>query len=304
MKQALKAGTRGSRLALWQTDYITATLQGAFPDLVCERTIFTTRGDRILNTPLPQIGGKGLFTAELEHALRAGVIDIAVHSLKDLPTKNAPGLIIGAVPVRAPVHDVLVASRRCTLSSLPGGALLGSSSHRRAAQARALRPDLDIRPIRGNVETRIGKVLDGQYEGTLMAAAGLYRLGLTDHIVEELSFDVMLPAPGQGALGVQCREDDDDTLALLGTIESPNTRGATTAERSFLAALGGGCSTPIAAYSTVTETGHYQMTTLVASTDGEIVIRAEGINADPEALGKALAEEALAQGAAEVLAHV
>lgn len=292
-------GTRTSDLAMWQTNHIMDRLQAAWPGITCRLQPFITQGDKTLDKPLPVIGGKGLFTAELERSLLAGAIDLAVHSLKDLPVEDTPGLTIGAITSRADVRDALVARNGWTLATLPPGAVVGTSSTRRAAQLQALRPDLTIRSIRGNVDTRVRKVLTGDYDATLLALAGLERLDLVDHITEHLALDVMLPAPGQGALAVQCRAADSETLALLAALDDCAVRLAVTAERTFLHALGGGCSAPVAAYAQVIEQhGQYQLhlQALVASADGQQIIRVSGVGTTA-ALGEQLAAQALQQGA-------
>lgn len=304
----LTVGARTSPLALWQTQYVIDALQAAWPGLACNVVPISTLGDRTqaLGQPLPEIGGKGLFTLELEEALRNGAIDLAVHSLKDLPVDDAPGLTLGAITVRADVGDALVAQNGWTLATLPPGAVVGTSSTRRAAQLLAARPDLTIRSIRGNVETRIRKVRDGQYDATVLAAAGLMRLGLAEAVTEWLPLAVMLPAPGQGALAVQCRIDDETLLQLLALIDEPATRAAVTAERAFLHGLGGGCSAPVAAYAHPTNaTSHgLHLRALVASPDGRKIIRVEGdgdLVEGGHALGAQLAAQALTEGAAAVL---
>lgn len=291
-------GTRRSQLARWQTEHVAGLLQAAWPGLVCQVEPFTTRGDQTLDKALPEIGGKGLFTAELEAALRNGSIDLAVHSLKDLPVEDAPGLTIGAIVGRADVRDVLVARNGWTLETLPPGAVVGTSSVRRQAQLQAYRPDLTFRTIRGNVETRIRKVLSGEYDATVLAAAGLQRLGLEEAISQWLSLEVMLPAPGQGALAVQCRADDTQTLNLLAAIDNRAVRAAVTAERAFLQALGGGCAAPVAAWARQDDTGLLLMDALLASQPGTsapgsspAVARVRGRDADPYALARRLAEE-------------
>ena len=300
----LVLGTRRSELALWQTNHVAQLLQAAWPGLVCTLAPMDTRGDRVLHQPLPEIGGKGLFTAELEDALRAGAIDLAVHSLKDLPVDETPGLTIGAIPARGDVQDGLVTAHGWTLASLPQGAVVGTSSTRRRAQLLAARPDLDVRSIRGNVQTRVGKVLTGDYQATVLAQAGLQRLNLLDVVSEWLALDVMLPAPGQGALAVQCRADDHTTLDMLAAIEDSATRAAVTAERMFLQELGGGCAAPIAAYTAATgERGLLAMRGLVGTGDGRRILRVAGSGAQPEELARSLAEQALALGARELLAH-
>lgn len=305
-------GARASALARWQTDWVMARLREAWPGLEIQMRCFTTTGDRLLDRPLPEIGGKGLFTEELEVALRQGRIDIAVHSLKDLPIDDAPGLMLGAISEREDARDVLISREGWTLSSLPQGARVGTSSLRRSAQLLAVRPDLTLLPLRGNVDTRVRKALNGDYDAVVLAAAGVLRLGLGAHISEYLSFDVMLPAPGQGALAVQCRAEDGATLELIRVIDHAPTRAAVTAERAFLQALGGGCSAPVAAFAHFPSPlppspdgrgagGEGHMTALVASPDGRRLIRVSGSNEDPIALGALLAGEALARGARELL---
>jgi hydroxymethylbilane synthase len=213
--------TRPSALARWQTDYVADLLRRAHPGLDIRIEVIVTKGDRILDKPLPVIGGKGLFTAELERALHEGRVDAAVHSLKDLPVEDAPGLTIGLTPPRADVRDVLICPAGHTLETLPAGAVVGTSSPRRQAQLLAVRPDLTVKSIRGNVDTRIRKAREGQYDAVVLAAAGVTRLGLNEHITQFLPLDVMLPAPAQGVLGVQCRADDERTLALLAAVDMP-----------------------------------------------------------------------------------
>jgi hydroxymethylbilane synthase len=304
-RRTLVLGSRTSPLAQWQTYHIVSLLQAAWPGLVCRVRDFVTRGDKSLDRPLPEIGGKGLFTAELEEALRRGEIDVAVHSLKDLPVEDAPGLAVGAIPGRAGVQDVLIAPAGHTLAALPAGSVVGTSSIRRQAQILAARPDLQVRSIRGNVETRLRKGLAGQeYAATVLAAAGLERLELTDQVAEWLPLNLMLPAPGQGALAVQCRAGDTAVLDLLAAIEEPAVRAAVTAERAFLTALGGGCAAPIAAYAWPDEPGTMLMTGLVASPDGRRLIHVRGSGTDPHQLAADLAQQAREQGAAGILAGI
>jgi len=267
--------------------------------------VISTAGDRTQDSgePLPSIGGKGLFTAELERALRDGAIDVAVHSLKDLPTEDAPGLAIGAVTEREDVRDCLVARTAGSLEELPVGAVVGTSSLRRSAQLAALRPDLEIRSIRGNVDTRIRKVADGEYDAAVLAAAGIRRLRLDNVVTEWLSDETMLPAPGQGALAIQCRVDDRSVLALLAALDDPAARAETTAERAFLRRLGGGCAAPVAALAATTTTPRVRLQGLVASVDGRQVVRVTG-EGEPADVGERLAEEALSLGADRILAGV
>jgi hydroxymethylbilane synthase len=300
----LTFAARPSALARWQTRWVIQQLQVKWPDLQCQEVAILTQGDRILDRPLPEIGGKGLFTQELEAELLNGHVQAAVHSLKDLPVGDSPNLTIGAVPARADARDALVSSRGYRLMELPEGARVGTSSLRRSAQLLSVRPDLRVEPLRGNVDTRLRKALDGQYDAILLAGAGLARLGLENQVSEWLPYEVMLPAPGQGALAVQCRSSDAETLRLLAVIEDPPTRAATVAERAFLSDLGGGCALPVAAYAAVQSGGVrplISMTGLVASLDGTRTIRVHGTGDDPRSLGAKLAQEALRQGAHEIL---
>jgi hydroxymethylbilane synthase len=292
--------TRPSALARWQTRWVIQALQDKHPNFSFREQVISTQGDRILDRPLPEIGGKGLFTLELEEELLSGQVHAAVHSLKDLPVDNPPGLTIGAVPPRAEVRDALVSYRGETLSQLPYRARVGTSSLRRAAQLLALRPDLTLLSLRGNVDTRLRKVHAGEYDAIILAGAGLVRLDLQDKVSEWLPLEQMLPAPGQGALAVQCRSDDEKTLELLKTLEDGQTRQATTAERAFLAALGGGCAVPVAAYAHV-HAGELHLEGLVAALDGTQVIRVQRNGEFPEELGAACAQEAIDQGASQIL---
>lgn len=299
----LRLGTRGSTLARWQTDHIAALLKTAWPGLVVEIEVLHTQGDRILDKPLPLIGGKGLFTAELEAALYSGAIDLAVHSLKDLPTELAPGIVIGAIPMRASVHDVVVSRSRRPLAMLPPGAVVGTSSRRRSAQLLHAYPHLRTADIRGNVDTRIRKALDpdGPYDAIVLAAAGVERLDRSDAVTEMLPLDLMLPAPGQGALAVQCR-DDIRLLHLLQPLDDAATRAAVTAERAFLSGLGGGCAVPVAAYAAIVQ-GRLHLRGRVASLDGRDFVDVTGDAAPEDAaeLGAALAAQSLTQGATQLL---
>ncbi len=299
-RAAITLGTRPSKLAQWQTAHTLAQLQAAWPGLNFRIVTLTTEGDRILDRPLPEIGGKGVFTAELESALRSSEIDLAVHSLKDLPIDPAPGLCLGSVSERASAQDVLISAAGHSLAALPQGARVGTSSLRREAQLRAVRPDLKILPLRGNVDTRLRKAQEGEYDAIVLAAAGLERLELAASITQYLPFELMLPAPGQGVLAVQCRADDADLLQLLRPIHNEPAFRAVTAERAFLAGLGGGCSAPVAAYAE-NQGQNLRLRGLVAAPDGKCVIRLSATGPDPEALGQELAQMALAQGARDML---
>ena len=295
--------TRPSALAHWQTQWVIHALKKIHPNLECEEIVTTTQGDRILDRALPEIGGKGLFTQELESELLNGSVHCAVHSLKDLPVENSPELTIGCIPVRADMRDVLISANGYTLTTLPANASVGTSSLRRSAQLLSFRPDFRIQSLRGNVDTRLRKALDGQYDTIILAAAGLTRLGLDNHVTDWLSLDVMLPAPGQGALAVQCRADDHTTINLLAALDDESTRKAVTAERAFLRGLGGGCAVPVAAYAKVeSQTPKFiKLTGLVISEEGKKSVKVTDRGVDVLQLGNQLAQQAIAKGANEIL---
>lgn len=298
-------GTRGSLLARWQTDHVRDLLREAWPALDIDIQVMSTQGDQVLDTPLPMLGGKGAFTAELEAALHQRHIDFAVHSLKDLPTENPPGLTVGATPIRANAHDALISRGGHMLDTLPHGAVIGTSSPRRAAQLLHYRADFVMHDIRGNVDTRLRKALDpnGDYDAILLACAGLERLGKGDVITQVIPFDVMLPAPGQAAMAVQCR-DEAEAFDLLQPLNHDATHIAVTAERAFLAGLGGGCALPIAALATV-QNGQLHLHGRVSATDGtrQIDVEAAGAATMTAArqLGRELAAQALDRGARPLL---
>jgi hydroxymethylbilane synthase len=276
-------------------------LQNTHPGLTCEETLVTTQGDKTLDKPLPEIGGKGVFTDELEAEILSGTVDCAVHSLKDLPVDSRAGLTLACIPVRGDIREALVSASGYTLETLPAGAKVGTSSWRRSAQLLALRPDLHIASLRGNVDTRVRKALQGEYDAIVLAGAGLTRLGLDQCVTEWIPSEVMLPAPGQGAMAVQCRSADATILDLLFALDDAPTRKAVTAERAFLSGLGGGCAVPVAALAEVREELH--LTGLVASADGAQMIRVQAEGTEAEPLGKVLASEALTAGAAAILAE-
>lgn len=300
----LRIGTRRSALALWQAEHVQTLLGAHHPGLQVELVPFTTRGDRELSRPLPEIGGKGLFTYELEEALRGGEIDLAAHSLKDLPTDLGDGFALGAILPRANPFDALISRDGFTLDTLPSGAVIGTSSLRRSAQLHAYRADLRTESLRGNVDTRLRKALDpaGPYDAIVLAAAGLERLGCSDTITEVIVPGVMLPAPGQGAVGVQCRADDARALDLLAPLDDRSTRCAVSAERAFLQQLDAGCRLPVSAYATL-DGDELHLTGRVSDLDGarSLTVRGTALIDDAMALGVRLAEQALAQGAAALL---
>ena len=290
----LLLGTRGSRLARTQSGHV-ADLLRALGHAV-ELEIIQTRGDVEQGRPVPELGGKGLFTAELEAALLSRRVHLAVHSLKDLPTDDAAGLIVAAVPPREDPRDALV-SRGPTLQELPAGARVGTASLRRRALLKRRRPDLEVVDLRGNVDTRVRKVHEGELDAVILAAAGVHRLGRREVIVEYLDF---LPAPAQGALAVQACADRDDVLAALRPLHDEETARCTRAERELLAVLEGGCSVPVGALATVAG-ATLTLRGIVAAPDGSRVLEAESSGEDPEALGREVATQLRAQGAEEIL---
>jgi len=302
--RTFRIGTRGSPLALAQTELALAALRAARPGLSCQVTVVRTRGDRDQSTPLSRMGGRGVFVAELEQALLRGEVDIAVHSLKDLPSQPADGLVIAAVPRRDDPRDCLVSRHGSTLDSLPPGAVVGTGSPRRAAQLRALRPDLRVADIRGNVDTRLRKVLQGEYDAAVLALAGLLRLGLAEETFQPLEPETMLPAPGQGAIALEVREDDAEALALCRSADDPVAHACVRAERAFEARFGGGCSAVVAALA-VAEGDSLWLRGLVADATGEAFFRGEasGPLSQAEAVGRGLAEELLRQAAGAIKAR-
>jgi len=296
----VRLGTRASALARWQTDRVMRAIAVLAPELHCEPALLDTRGDSDRVTPIAALGEVGVFTDALERALLAGEIDFAVHSLKDLPIEERPGLTIAAVCLREDVRDALVAAGGLSFASLPRGARVGTSSLRRRAQLLAARRDLEVVSLRGNVDTRVRRALEGDLHAVVLAAAGLHRLDMRHVIAEYFDTSTMVPAPGQGALAIQCRSGDV-LLALLTQLDEPGIRPAVTAERAFLAAIGGGCSAPVGAWSEVN--GELTLTGMVADPDGRHVIRvrASGPVEGAERLGRRAAEQALALGAGALL---
>jgi hydroxymethylbilane synthase len=296
----LHFATRGSALARWQTNHIIQRIQTIWPEIECSQQIITTQGDRILDQPLPEIGGKGIFTDELESSVLSGESNVAVHSLKDMPVEENPGLVVAAIPARDSAFDVLVSPSGYTLKTLPQGARVGTCSVRRAAQLLATRADITILPLRGNVDTRLQKVTGGGYDAIVLASAGLSRLSLDSHITETFPLHVMLPAPGQGALAVQCRADDLETRKILSALHDPATAASVHAERAFLSGLGGGCSLPIGAFAELADE-KIILTGIVIAKDGRRAIRLSAVDTDPHQLGERLAKIAIERGAKELL---
>jgi hydroxymethylbilane synthase len=294
----IRIGSRGSQLALWQANHIADALRALGHDVSID--IIRTTGDRMQNMAFAAVGAKGMFTREIEDALLAGSIDLAVHSLKDLPTELGEAFTLAAIPPREDPRDVLVSERYGEFDALPAGAVVGTSSLRRQAQLRARRPDLEYIEFRGNVDTRLAKLGQGKADAIILAAAGLERLQKTAVIRERFAPEVLCPSPGQGALAIECRAGDGAIHAALQPLEDGDTRMAITAERRCLAALGGGCLVPIGAYCH-RDGDELSLRAVVASPDGRQMICAEGRHADAEVLGEQLAQQLLLQGAGAIL---
>lgn len=302
MRNHIKIGTRKSALALWQAEFIKNELQRLNPSITVELVHFNTKGDRILEKPLAEVGGKGLFTAELETAMYAGDIDIAVHSLKDMPTELPQGLTLGAISKREVPYDALISPQYKTLDKLPKGARIGTSSLRRQAQLLHRRPDLKIEVIRGNVQTRLNKIETEGLDGVILAQAGLKRLGLDHQITQVFTADEMIPAVGQGALAIECRADDVEMLDMLSLIDDEPTRLAVEGERSFLNQLNGNCQVPMGVHGTI-EKGQLTLKALIASTDGKTVYEGElsGPATKSVMLGKNLAKALYEEGGKHII---
>ena len=302
----LRIATRGSALALWQANHVKDRLCAGDASLTVELVVMKTRGDKILDRALSEVGGKGLFVKEIEEALLDGRAELAVHSMKDLPGEIPDGLTIGAIPEREDPRDALIVAPGVTahdVASLPKGARVGTSSLRRMCQLKALRPDLDVLPLRGNVDTRLSRVQNGELDAIVLARAGLHRLGRDTAITATLSVAESLPAIGQGALAIECRAADGETGARLAALHHAETAHAVLAERGFLRRLEGDCKTPLAAHAIV-HADRVHLDGLIGVPDGSRILRAEldGTVADGESLGRALAEQLLAQGGDAILA--
>lgn len=302
LEKTLKIATRQSPLALWQANYVKDRLQQLYPDLTIELVPMVTKGDVILDSPLAKIGGKGLFVKELENALLNKEADIAVHSMKDVPMQFPEGLGLAVICQREDPRDAFVSHSYRTFAELPQGAVVGTSSLRRQCQLKALRPDLDIRSLRGNVGTRLSKLDNGDYDAIILASAGLIRLGLADRIASFIDVEQSLPAAGQGAVGIECRTDDVQVQALLAPLADAETTYCVRAERAMNNHLQGGCQVPIGGYA-VLQQGQLYLRALVGDIDGSRIIRAEGKSAveNAEVLGVQIAEQLLAQGADKIL---
>ena len=299
---SLRIATRESPLALWQANFVKDALNQHHPALFVELVPMTTRGDQILDSPLAKVGGKGLFVKELEKAMLDGRADIAVHSMKDVPMEFPEGLGLAVICEREDPADAFVSNDYRSLKELPQGARVGTSSFRRQCQLKEQRPDLEILDLRGNVGTRLGKLDSGGYDGIILAAAGLIRLGLAERIRERLAYELSLPACGQGAVGIECRNDDLETLKLLDCLHHTQTAARVTAERAVNARLEGGCQVPIASFAEL-EGDSLNLRALVGAVDGSVIYRSErnGSQHDAERLGIEVAEDLLKQGAKAIL---
>jgi hydroxymethylbilane synthase len=293
----VRVGTRGSALALWQAHHVRDRLL-ALGHEVEVRTI-TTTGDRVQDRRLEAVGGKGAFLKEIEEALLAGEVDLAVHSLKDVPTELPSGLSLCAILERADPRDALLSDGR-TLAALPAGAVVGTTSLRRQALVHALRPDLQLADLRGNVDTRIRRLREGAFDAILLAVAGLTRLGRADEVTEALDPRTFVPAPGQGAIALECRDEDATTRAAAAALDHPQSARRVAAERAFLAALGGGCNVPLGAHA-FAEGDALELAAFVAAADGSAIVRGTRRGGDPGALGRSLAEELVSRGAGALL---
>lgn len=306
MKKVVIA-TRGSQLALWQAEHVKSRLMAQYEGLEVELLILKTKGDIILDVPLAKVGGKGLFVKEIEEALLAGTADLAVHSMKDVPMVLPEGLTLGAVPEREICTDLFLSEKYAALEDLPQGAKLGTSSLRRQSQALAQRPDLEVAMLRGNVETRLRKMKEGQYDAIILARAGVKRLGLGASLQQDLTPPSFLPAVGQGALGIEIREDRPEMRELVAFLDDMPTRLCVTAERAFLRRLDGGCQVPIAAHA-VLEGEEICLEALVADPLGQVVfrdtVRCAATLEEADAAGQKLAEKLLADGADKILAEL
>ena len=303
--QLIRIATRRSPLALWQAEHVATLLKTAHPHLNVELVKMVTQGDKILDTPLAKIGGKGLFVKELEHGMLNNLADIAVHSMKDLPALLPDGLKIGAILSREDPRDAFVSNNFASIDALPQGAVVGTSSLRRQCQLLALRPDLHIRSLRGNVNRRLQKMDDGEYDAIVLAAAGLIRLGLENRIKLSIPVGTMLAAVGQGAIGIECRSQDTSTQALIDCLHDPVTASRVNAERAMNFTLEGGCQAPIAGHAKITD-GTLRLHGLVAEPDGSVIIteQLEGPVEDAEKIGTTVGKRLLAAGAQQILARL
>src|SRR6266481_1165114 len=297
----LRIGSRGSQLALWQANHVAGLLRAQGHSIEIE--IIKTTGDKITDVALAKVGTKGMFTKEIEEALADRRVDLAVHSMKDVPTELAPEFALAAIMKREDTRDAFISVKFSTLEELPRGARVGTSSLRRQCQLKALRPDLEIIPLRGNVDTRLKKLESGEYDAIILAAAGVHRLGLDKHVRSRISADVMCPAVGQGALAIETRRDDRQTQTFLAFLNDADTRQAIECERALLGSLGGGCQVPIGAYAEK-RNGRLSLQAMVGRPDGSEILREQAEGTDAESLGRETAQILLKRGADKILADV
>ncbi len=305
MRKEIRIGTRASALALWQAEWVKSELEKKYPGLTVSLTKIKTTGDKILDVPLAKVGGKGLFVKEIEEAMLRAEIDIAVHSMKDVPTFFPDGLHLSCITKREDARDALLSRNKVAFKDLPKGAKVGTSSLRRQAQLMNVRPDFVIEQLRGNVDTRLRKLKEGQYDAIILAAAGVRRLGLAENVTEYIEPEISLPAIGQGALGIECRVDDRELNDMIAFFNHSDTRVCVTGERALLRRLEGGCQVPIACYGRI-KNNNLSLEGLVASVDGKQIIKEslEGPQAEAERLGVTLAENLLKRGADVILREV
>jgi hydroxymethylbilane synthase len=305
LRKEIRIGTRASALALWQAEWVKSELEKKYPGMTVSLTKIKTTGDKILDVPLAQVGGKGLFVKEIEEAMLAHEIDIAVHSMKDVPTMFPDGLHLSCITKREDARDALLTRNNMKFKDLPQGATIGTSSLRRQAQLMSVRPDFKIAQLRGNVDTRLRKLKEGQFDAIILAAAGVRRLGLAENVSEYIDPSISLPAIGQGALGIECRVDDRELNDLIAFFNHQDTRTCVTGERALLRRLEGGCQVPIACYGQMLN-GKLHLIGLVGSVDGKRIIKEtiEGEADKAEKLGVTLAEKLLSKGADVILREV
>ncbi len=305
MRKQIRIGTRSSALALWQAEWVKSEIEKKHPGVTVSLTKIKTTGDKILDVPLAKVGGKGLFVKEIEEAMLANEIDIAVHSMKDVPTFFPDGLHLSCITEREDARDALLSRNKLKFRDLPKGANVGTSSLRRQAQLLNVRPDFVIHQLRGNVDTRLRKLKEGQYDAIILAAAGVKRLGLAENVTEYIDAEISLPAIGQGALGIECRVDDRELNDMIAFFNHADSRTCVTGERALLRRLEGGCQVPIACYGQMKQ-GTLHLTGLVGSVDGKRIIKdsIQGAPDKAEKLGVTLAEKLLAAGADVILREV
>ncbi len=306
MRRKIRIGTRKSKLALWQSEWVKSKLKSKFPDLEIELVKISTKGDKILNSPLSAIGDKGLFTKEIEEAMLKGEVDIAVHSLKDLPSELPEGLKLVAYPSREDPRDAFLSRSKVKLSELPSGSVVGTSSLRRRALLKHLRPDLTIKDLRGNVDTRVKKLKEGQYDAIILATAGLKRLSLEDEISEVLDEKTFIPSVAQGILGIEAREDDTEVAEILkAALDDENARLSALLERTFLKVLEGGCQVPMGCFSKPKGKGEFFVVAFISDLEGKRFVKEQGIyRGNPEKIGQDIASKLLKRGGEQILAEL